>query len=50
MQTNPKKTRNRVFRMEDGKLYFTREAERRIFFVLTLLMLAAGVMIRVGVI
>jgi hypothetical protein len=50
MQINPKKTRNRTFRMQDGKLYFTREAERRIFFVLTLLMLAAGVMIRMGMI
>ena len=50
MQINPKKTRNRAFRMQDGKFYFTREAERRIFFVLTLLMLAAGVMIRMGMI
>jgi len=50
MQINQKKIRNRAFRMQDGRLYFTREAERRIFFVLTLLMLAAGVMIRMGVI
>lgn len=33
----------------EGRLYFTRRMERRIFFGLTLLMLAWGVLVRLGI-
>jgi hypothetical protein len=49
MQANEGKTVNRAFRVESGKIYFTRATERRIFFVLTIAMLTAGVMIKLGV-
>ncbi len=42
-------TKNKAFKLEDGRLYFTRATERRIFFVLTLLMLAAGILMKLGV-
>ncbi|MFU8770561.1 MAG: hypothetical protein ACNA7H_12540 [Desulfotignum sp.] len=31
---------------KDGKLYFTKETERRIFFFMTLVMLASGAVIK----
>jgi hypothetical protein len=31
---------------KDGKLYFTQETERRIFFFMTLIMLASGAVIK----
>jgi hypothetical protein len=32
--------------LKDGKLYFTKETERRIFFFMTLIMLASGAVIK----
>ncbi len=49
MQAKEGKTVNRGFKVENGKIYFTRAAERKIFFVLTIAMLTAGVMIKLGV-
>ncbi|WP_319526722.1 hypothetical protein [uncultured Desulfosarcina sp.] len=34
----------------DGRLWFTREAERRFYFVLTMIMLVAGILYKTGVI
>ena len=31
---------------KDGKLFFTKEAERRFFFIMTLIMLASGAVIK----
>jgi hypothetical protein len=36
-------------KFEKDRMYFTRSAERKFFFVLTILMLAAGVMIKLGI-
>lgn len=49
MHSKTDKRKWKSVKFEDGKIYFTRTAERRVFFVLTLLMLAAGFMIRFGV-
>ena len=35
-------------RYEKGRIYMTREAERKLFFFLTVIMLAAGVMFKAG--
>lgn len=35
---------------QDGRVWFTREAERRFYFILTMIMLAAGFLYKVGVI
>ncbi len=32
--------------LKDGKLYFTKETERRIFFFMTLIMLASGAVMK----
>lgn len=34
----------------DGRLWFTREAERRFYFILTVIMLVAGILYKTGVI
>ncbi len=36
------------FKVKDGKLLFTREAERRVFFVMTMIMLLAGLLVKLG--
>ncbi|MDY6878796.1 MAG: hypothetical protein V2J25_14050 [Desulfatiglans sp.] len=33
---------------EEGKIYFTRETEKRIFFGLTLIMLLLGILAKIG--
>jgi hypothetical protein len=33
----------------DGRFYFTKEAERSFYFILTLIMLAAGVLYKTGI-
>jgi hypothetical protein len=43
------KKNEKYFLWRDGKLYFTKELERRIFFILTLIMLGAGIGYRVGI-
>lgn len=35
---------------QDGRLWFTREAERRFYFILTIIMLAVGILYKLGVI
>jgi len=35
---------------KDGRIWFTREAERRFYFVLTMIMLAVGILYKAGVI
>lgn len=39
-----------VLMHRDGRLWFTREAERRFYFVLTVMMLAAGILYKMGLI
>ncbi|MGA6924244.1 MAG: hypothetical protein WBY88_01110 [Desulfosarcina sp.] len=34
--------------IRDGRLWFTREMERRFYFILTLIMLAAGMSFKLG--
>ena len=43
MKTDPK-----TIRYEKGRIYFSRQAERKMFFFLTLVMLAAGLMFKAG--
>ena len=49
MQSDQEKSRAKWFCIKHGKIYFTRAAERKFFFALTLLMLAAAVLFRLGV-
>ena len=35
--------------LKGGRIYFTRETERRVMFVMTLIMLAAGILYKLGV-
>ena len=34
--------------IQDGRLWFTREVERRFYFILTLIMLSAGILYKLG--
>ncbi len=43
------KIRSGSFRYRDGRLYFTRQFERRIFFVGTVIMMAWGLLDKFGV-
>ena len=38
----------KILHYESGKIYFSRESERKLFFVLTMIMLAAGILTRMG--
>jgi hypothetical protein len=38
--------RKRPVMFKDGNLFFTKEAERRFFFIMTLIMLASGAVIK----
>lgn len=38
----------RAFKFENGMLYFTKQAERKFFFIMTLVMLLAGVLAKAG--
>jgi hypothetical protein len=40
---------NRMFHFEDGRLYFSRDAERKFFFALTIIMLLLGAGFKLGV-
>lgn len=42
------KSKPKKFRMQRGRLYFSREAERKFFFGATLFMLAAGILCKSG--
>jgi len=40
----------RAFMRRDGRIYFSRQTERKLFFILTLVMLVVGILYRLGVI
>lgn len=40
----------KVFLFRHGNLHFTREVERKVFFVLTLGMLVAGILVTLGIV
>jgi hypothetical protein len=40
----------RTFMRRDGRIYFSRQTERKLFFILTLVMLVVGVLYRLGVV
>jgi hypothetical protein len=52
MENHDSKTgenRKRTIYYTDGRFYFTKEAERTFYFVLTLLMLVAGMLYKAGI-
>lgn len=38
-----------LLKRQDGRLWFTREAERRFYFILTMIMLVVGILYKAGV-
>ncbi len=42
-------TAKKRLRYKDGRLYFTKDAERSFYFVLTLIMLVAGILYKIGI-
>ncbi|WP_167320855.1 hypothetical protein [Desulfosudis oleivorans] len=46
---NRQKTTRKTFVYENGRLYFSKQTERNLFFVLTLGMLAGGVLVKLGI-
>ena len=38
----------KLFHREEGKIYFSKATERKIFFVMTLIMLALGIFVKMG--
>lgn len=46
MQKKPDSDQMKKPMFKDGKLFFTKETERRIFFFMTLIMLASGAVIK----
>jgi len=43
-------TKRPLMMRQDGRVWFTREAERRFYFILTKIMLAVGILYKTGVI
>lgn len=43
------KTGKKLFVKKDGRIYFSRDTERRIFFVMTLVMLCIGITVKLGI-
>jgi len=43
-----KPEQNKAIRIKNGRLYFTKETERLIYFALTVVMLLAGLMVKIG--
>jgi hypothetical protein len=41
--------KNKRWRVEDGRIYFSRAAERKFFFSLTVVMLLLGILFKLGV-
>ncbi len=39
-----------AFRPSSGRIYFSRSAERRFYFIMTLIMLVAGTLFKLGII
>lgn len=48
-KTEPTPKPDPTFIRRDGRLYFSRRTERKLFFILTLLMLLLGILHRLGV-
>jgi hypothetical protein len=48
IKTAPKP--GRAFIRRDGRIYFSRQTERKLFFILTLIMLVLGLLYRLGVV
>ncbi|MEX1299968.1 MAG: hypothetical protein AB1Z81_13285 [Desulfotignum sp.] len=46
MENNQKSNRKKPAMFKDGTLFFTKETERRIFFIMTLIMLASGAVVK----
>ncbi len=40
---------NKIMRLKDGRLYFSKDTERKFFFVLTVIMLVIGAGYKLGV-
>ncbi|MBN1101863.1 MAG: hypothetical protein JXL84_00465 [Deltaproteobacteria bacterium] len=50
MKDEQAKPREKTFVVREGTLYFTRNGERRVFFVLTVGMLLAGILVKLGIV
>lgn len=48
-QANHKKSQVRKDAKKSGKLYFSKEMERKVFFFMTMAMLLAGVCVKLGI-
>ncbi|MEA3231340.1 MAG: hypothetical protein U9Q05_06260 [Thermodesulfobacteriota bacterium] len=48
MAENNLKKENKPLIFENGKVYFSKETERKFYFLLTLIMLLAGILYKVG--
>lgn len=44
-----KNARKKLIVYKEGKFYFTKEAERTFFFILTIIMLTAGILFKLGI-
>jgi hypothetical protein len=47
-QKNIEIEKKKMFYYKDGKLYFNREAERMVYFILMLVMACSGILIKLG--
>jgi len=43
-----RKTLSKLFIFRDGRLYFSKESERKVFFFMTMVMLLAGIGAKLG--
>ncbi|MDZ7599544.1 MAG: hypothetical protein U5J82_14960 [Desulfobacterales bacterium] len=48
-EINPTRETRRCSGLGGGRIYFSRQTERRLFFILTLVMLALGLLFQLGV-
>jgi hypothetical protein len=46
--SNKSTQKKNLWRFENGKIYFSRSAEQRFFFALTVIMLLAGILYKLG--
>jgi hypothetical protein len=49
IQVRMKRQSQKKLRFENGRIYFSRAAERKLFFGLTLIMLLLGILFKLGV-
>jgi hypothetical protein len=47
--TEKKQPPKRTVHYENGRFYFTKQAERSFYFILTLIMLVAGILYKTGI-